>query len=115
MPSIKLGFTPIGLDDLTLSKDANFFTTFTNATGWADGITIEIRFPEPDVDPDDWVTWPADITSTVATWNVPVDQVNAAVAVVNSIGGSGRARARVHYIDADGTDLLWMEGPTYVV
>jgi hypothetical protein len=106
-----------------LAKDADFYWVLTNASGWADGIAIELRFPAPGVAPPDWISWaaqfsksdPALLVNDVASFDVPYPDVNTAIGVVTTIGGSGRARTRLHYIDTDGHDLLWAEGPCYVI
>ena len=110
MATVALGFPPIALT-VTLSADADFFTTLVNADGWDSGISIELRFPVPGVDSASWVAWPATIDGTQATWDVSKNLVNVVVAQAAAIGGSGRARVRLHYVDADGSDLLWGEGP----
>lgn len=110
MAGIAFGFTPLEIG-ITLSPDADFYTSLVNADGWEDGVGIELRFPIPGADSASWVVWPATISGTTAAWDVVKTSVNTVVTQAKGIGGSGRARVRLHYIDTSGNDLLWGEGP----
>lgn len=108
MAAVTFGWEPLEFV-VALSRGGDFVFTLESqingaATPWPAGIGIELRFSTttPDEDPTP-IVWPATITGTNASWDVPATSVAAVL--------DAPARyARLRYTEADGSKLVWMRG-----
>lgn len=100
---IELGFRPVPLT-ITLAADADFISKFVAQSGWPDGTQIQLRF----INLRNTVIWSATISGTDATFDV-------AAADVATLISAQPQEVRLHYMDAQGDDLLWGKGRVVVV
>lgn len=101
--AVTLGWVPLDFT-LALANGGDFVTALdASPTDWPAGTGIEIRIgPSPE---EDLITtvWPATITGSLASWNVPATQVQTVLDAQDSY-------AWMYYIEPGGGTLLWMKG-----
>jgi hypothetical protein len=99
--AVTLGTTPITIT-VVLPLDADFPCELVAEQDWPEDAGIELRFhTDPAAAPV--ATWTATVSGNAATWDV-------AAALVQAVIDAGATTARLHYIEPDGTDLLWGRG-----
>lgn len=99
---VTLGTTPITIT-VTLPLDADFVCELVAEQDWPDDAGIELRFhTDPTLAPT--ATWPATVAANSASWDVPAAQVQ------EDVLDAGATTVRLHYIEPDGSDLLWGRG-----
>lgn len=104
MSTISFGAQPFAFV-VNLSPDAYFVQTLTNQTGWADGVSIEMRFISSFGSP---IVWAATVSGQSATW---IEDTTAVGTVIDT----QPSQVRLHYIDGSGDDLLWAVGRVNVL
>ncbi len=99
---MSLGWKPIE-DVLYISPAADFIHTLTPPAGetFPAGVTISIKIY--DRDGAEQATWPAEVVSSAASWEVD----KATVAAIDHV----RATFRIYVAYPDGADFVWFIGP----
>ena len=98
---VTLGTTPITIT-VTLPLDADFVCELVAEQDWPADTGIELRF-HTDPNTAAAATWPATVAANSASWDVPAADVQAVL-------DAGATTVRLHYVEADGSDLLWGRG-----
>jgi hypothetical protein len=101
--TIVLGLTPIAVD-VALPRGGDFVAALLSETPWPAGIAIQLRFTTGSTA----IVWPATIAGPRASWDVPAAQVATLLAAAPTA-------VRLHYVEPDGTVLVWGRGRVYVV
>lgn len=99
---VALGMSPIPIT-VTLPLDADFVCQFVAEEDWPDSSGVELRFHTNSADDAPVATWPATISGQNASWDVDST-------VVQLVIDAAAFLVRLHYIEPDGTDLLWGRG-----
>lgn len=102
MMTVPLGNFPEGLE-VRLPFDADFVSgTLTYQPGdWPTGTVLTLHLFD---DGGNFITsWAATVSGSVAYWDIPA-------ATVAPVSAANVTRARLHYSDSSGIDLLWAAG-----
>lgn len=98
---VTLGSTPVPVTVL-LATDSDFVCELVAETDWPDGAGIELRFlTAPGEDPI--AVWQATVTGSAAHWDVVAEDVQEVLDAEAFV-------VRMHYVEPDGTVLLWGRG-----
>lgn len=98
--SVTLGLSPIEIS-VILTHGGDFVATLTADDPWPVGTEVELRFStSPTATP---MVWPATVDGTSVSWDVPA-------ATVQDVIDAAATTARLHYIESDGTVLVWGRG-----
>lgn len=107
MSTVILGSKPISIG-VSLSRGGSFTTTLKSSTDFPLDIDIKLQFYKTISLSDTPVVWVADITDDEATWDK--DPVDTAAII------TGKYKiVRLHYVEADGSVLVWGSGEVNVV
>jgi hypothetical protein len=98
---VTLGTAPIQVT-VTLPRGADFVCELVAEQDWPDGAGVELKF-HTSVDAAATATWAATIDGTAAIWDVPA-------ATVEDVIEAEAFVVRLHYVEPDGTILLWGRG-----
>lgn len=97
---ISLGLTPLEMS-VVLTHGGDFVASLVAVDPWPAGTQVELRFSTgPTATP---MVWPATVNGTTVSWDVPAVTVKLVI-------DAAATTARLHYIEPDGTVLVWGRG-----
>lgn len=107
MSKVTLGSKPLPLT-ITLARGGSFTTTLKSSEDYPLDIVINLQFYKTTSLTDTPIVWPALILDDEATWDLDPEDVTEVI--------TGKYRsARLHYVEADGSILVWGSGEVDVV
>lgn len=108
MPTIDLGTRPNQIR-VYLARGGSFTTTMRSDAVWPPGVAVRLVFKEDlENGAEAPVIWAASISGNLASWDRDPEEVESLIDL-------GKFSVRLHYVEPDGSVLVWGSGEVNVL